>query len=183
MTNRPPILDVVGQYVSLRKSGRQYWAACPFHAEKTPSFAVDPDKDGGVFYCYSCHVGGDVITFVEKIEHVDFKTAAKKLGVKTYQPSRHLLEIKREAKQIAEWAVSTSVKICNAVREIGDEIRVCKLARSKPYTDHRLLAQHEAALIRSWAILTDLDDDLHQPKLAVGLWEQRAEIEALVEAL
>lgn len=181
MIQRPPILDVIGQYVTPRKSGRQYWALCPFHAEKTPSFAVDPEKD--VFYCHGCHVGGDAITFIQNIEGVDFKTAAKKLGVEVYRPSPEQLEVRREARKIASWAVATSVKICEALREIGDEISVCRMARTKPYTDQKLLAQHEAALIRQWEILTDLDEDLSQPKIALELWRQRTEIEAFVESL
>ena len=176
---RPPIAEVIGNHVELRKRGRQLWGLCPFHAEKTPSFAVDPEKE--VFYCHGCHAGGNVIEFVKLIEGIDFKTAAKNLGVKTYRPSPEQLEIQREAKRITSWAVITSMKICDVLREIGDEISVCRIVRTKPYTDHPLLEEHEKTLSRQWAILCDLDDDLHQPKLAVELWEQRADIDALVE--
>ena len=62
---RQPIIDVVGEFVTLQQHGHEFWGLCPFHAEKTPSFAVNPAKE--LFYCHGCHVGGDVITFIQKI--------------------------------------------------------------------------------------------------------------------
>lgn len=177
---RPPINDVISQYVDLRKIGREFWGLCPFHTEKTPSFAVNVEKD--VFYCHSCGSGGDVIRFIEKIEGIDFKTAVRRLGLETYRPSPAQLQVKREAKTIASWAHGTSSNLCDALREIGDEIRVCKLAREQSGAD-RDLVQHEASLIRQWAILTDLDDDLNDPKLALELWEHRADIDRLVGSI
>ena len=67
---RSSIEDVVSSYVNLRRSGRNLVGLCPFHGEKTPSFNVYADN--GTFYCYGCHAGGDVITFVRKIEHLDY---------------------------------------------------------------------------------------------------------------
>jgi DNA primase len=58
------IVDVISGYVPLKKEGRDYWACCPFHGEKTPSFSVSKEKQ--FFYCYGCHVGGDVFEFVMK---------------------------------------------------------------------------------------------------------------------
>jgi len=177
-----PILEVIASYgITPQKRGVEYWAICPFHDDKHPSLSVNADK--GVFLCRSCGVGGDVVEFVKRIEGVDFKTAAKRLGVESYRPSPQQQRVKAEARAITMWAVATSRKVCNALREIGDETSVCKLARSKPYTDQKLLAQHEAALIRQWAILTDIDDDLRTPKLAIELWRLRADIDAFVEGL
>ena len=62
-----PIVDVVGSYVPLTRKQNNYWACCPFHEEKTPSFSVSPDKE--FFYCFGCHAGGDVFQFVQKIEN------------------------------------------------------------------------------------------------------------------
>src|SRR5262247_1520387 len=83
------IVQVVNDYVPLKKAGRTYKGLCPFHAEKTPSFNVDPDK--GFFYCYGCHVGGDVFKFLELHEKVGFQDAvrmlAQKFGVSIPEPT------------------------------------------------------------------------------------------------
>jgi DNA primase len=69
--NLPEIASRYG--VNLRKCGKQLVALCPFHEEKTPSFTVTPAK--GLFHCFGCGAGGDVFTFVQRIEHVDFPRA------------------------------------------------------------------------------------------------------------
>jgi DNA primase len=72
------ILDVVGQYVQLKRSGRNYFGLCPFHSEKTPSFSVAPDKQ--IFYCFGCGAGGDVIKFMMEIEQLTFVEAVRHLA-------------------------------------------------------------------------------------------------------
>lgn len=72
------IVRVVGEYVRLRKAGKRYTGLCPFHTEKTPSFSVDPAMQ--FFYCHGCHVGGDVLTFVQKIENLSFFEARNALA-------------------------------------------------------------------------------------------------------
>jgi len=80
---RASILEVVSDYVSLRKSGANYQGLCPFHGEKTPSFNVNPGR--GIFHCFGCGVGGNAITFVAKMEGLSFPEAvkflAKRVGV------------------------------------------------------------------------------------------------------
>lgn len=71
------IVTVVGEYATLRKAGIYLKAPCPFHSEKTPSFTVSPHKE--IFYCFGCHAGGDVITFIAKAEHCTPLEAAKHL--------------------------------------------------------------------------------------------------------
>ncbi|MCO6452583.1 MAG: DNA primase [Caldilineales bacterium] len=79
--SRLDIVDVVGQYVALQKSGRNYKAVCPFHNEKTPSFYVFPDT--GTWHCFgACGTGGDVIRFIEKRENLDFREALRLLAAR-----------------------------------------------------------------------------------------------------
>ena len=62
------IVDVVGDYVSLKPKGHRHWACCPFHNEKTPSFEVDSRSQ--MYYCFGCHKGGNVFNFVMEMEHM-----------------------------------------------------------------------------------------------------------------
>lgn len=72
------IVDVVSQYVHLKRSGRNYFGLCPFHNEKSPSFSVSPDKQ--IFHCFGCGVGGNVFTFLMKIEGIGFVEAVQMLA-------------------------------------------------------------------------------------------------------
>lgn len=72
------IVEVISQYVHLKRSGRNYFGLCPFHNEKSPSFSVSPDKQ--IFHCFGCGVGGNVITFISKIEGIGFKEAVQNLA-------------------------------------------------------------------------------------------------------
>ncbi|MEY3033581.1 MAG: primase [Actinomycetota bacterium] len=72
------IVDVVQQYVTLRRTGRNWVGLCPFHAEKSGSFNVR--EETGRYKCFGCQAGGDVFTFVQEIEHVDFVSAVEKLA-------------------------------------------------------------------------------------------------------
>ncbi len=72
------IVELVGQYVKLRRVGSNWQGICPFHHEKTPSFNVNPERQN--FYCFGCHKGGDVFTFIQEMEGVSFPEALKFLG-------------------------------------------------------------------------------------------------------
>ena len=72
------IVDVISQYISLKRSGRNYFGLCPFHNEKSPSFSVSPDKQ--IFHCFGCGVGGNVISFISKIEGIGFKESIEVLA-------------------------------------------------------------------------------------------------------
>ena len=72
------IVDVISQYVHLKRSGRNFFGLCPFHNEKSPSFSVSPDKQ--IFHCFGCGVGGNVITFVSQIEGLNFVETVQMLA-------------------------------------------------------------------------------------------------------
>ncbi len=72
------IVDIIGSRVSLKKNGSRYVGLCPFHNEKTPSFSVTPQKQ--MFYCFGCHVGGNVFSFLQKYENCTFPEAMQILA-------------------------------------------------------------------------------------------------------
>jgi DNA primase len=78
------IVRVIQDYVTLKKKGASWMACCPFHKEKTPSFSVSPAKE--IFYCFGCHKGGNVFSFVMEMERVSFPEAIKLVADKTGMP-------------------------------------------------------------------------------------------------
>ena len=68
---------VIGKYVDLKRAGSNLTGCCPFHSEKTPSFTVFPERN---FYCFGCGAGGDVITFIMRIENLDYRSAVQHLA-------------------------------------------------------------------------------------------------------
>lgn len=72
------IVDIISQYVHLTRKGRNYFGLCPFHNEKSPSFSVSPDRQ--IFHCFGCGVGGNVYTFLMKIEGITFKESLEQLA-------------------------------------------------------------------------------------------------------
>jgi DNA primase len=87
------IVRVVQDYVTLKKKGANWMACCPFHKEKTPSFSVSPAKE--IFYCFGCHKGGSVFTFVMEIERVAFPDAIKIVAEKSGVPLPKLVDDSR----------------------------------------------------------------------------------------
>ncbi len=111
LKSRLDIVDVISDYVELKRAGQNYKGLCPFHTEKTPSFMVHPEKQR--FHCFGCGAGGDILSFVMKYENLSFqdslKLLAKKAGLdlKEYRfgngnekPREQLLEIQREASKV-----------------------------------------------------------------------------------
>jgi len=100
--SRADIASLIGEYVTLKKAGRNYLGLCPFHREKTPSFTVSPDKQ--MFYCFGCSEGGNVFSFLMKLNRLTFPEAvrhlAKKVGVVI--PERTMSREERERYSLAE---------------------------------------------------------------------------------
>ncbi len=99
--NHNDIVDVISQYVTLKRSGRNYMGLCPFHNEKSPSFSVSPDKQ--IFHCFGCGVGGNVFHFIMKTEDVNFyesiKILAERAGIKLPTVSGTVDEEKEKLKE------------------------------------------------------------------------------------
>ena len=98
------IVDVIGQYVKLTKKGSTYFGLCPFHNEKTPSFSVTDNGSKQMYYCFGCHKGGSVLTFLMKYENYSYIEAveylAKRAGIVLPQPDfRNNKKFAAEAKQ------------------------------------------------------------------------------------
>src|SRR5271169_2915493 len=95
------IVRVVGEYVRLKKSGQNFTGLCPFHGEKTPSFAVHPVKQ--IFHCFGCGKGGDVFSFVMEMEKCEFPDAirivAEKCGIAVPRPKDRSPEERKENQQ------------------------------------------------------------------------------------
>ena len=78
--DRSDIVETIGQYMALKKAGRNFKGLCPFHHEKTPSFVVNPDKQ--IFHCFGCATGGNVVGFVMRQERLEFPEAVRFLAAK-----------------------------------------------------------------------------------------------------
>ena len=115
---RASILEVVGDYITLRRSGANYLGLCPFHGEKSPSFNVNPAR--GIFHCFGCGVGGNVVTFVMRMEGITFpeavKLLAKRVGVVIEDRpltagEKRRLDEREELKRVVSAAVSYYRKV------------------------------------------------------------------------
>lgn len=102
--DRIDIVELVSESTDLVRKGSRYWGLCPFHSEKTPSFSVSAEKR--LFYCFGCHVGGNIFTFVMKRDNLSFKEAvevlAAKAGIEYVPKSDGAKKRKRDEERIIE---------------------------------------------------------------------------------
>jgi len=168
---KPSLVEIIGRYVQLRKSGKEWTGLCPFHSDtKTPNLSINEEK--GVFYCFACQESGDVISFVQKIEGVGFLEALSFLGMGQDQIQRPRNDaIKRLAATVSAWANEQFDKAQNLLREIGQRERI---AQELGWIDEIERCKRE------WDILCDLSDALQDPKEVMSLWAEREAIEAIL---
>ena len=118
------IVDVIGNYVELKKAGSSYKANCPFHGEKTPSFVVSPTKQ--FYHCFGCGVGGDAIKFVMEIEKLTYPEAIEKLAsmynfsLQYTKGSGDLHETKRVLEIVQKWYRSQLAQTPSAVAYLNE---------------------------------------------------------------
>ncbi|PYO58721.1 MAG: DNA primase, partial [Candidatus Rokuibacteriota bacterium] len=82
--SRLDIVELVGQFVNLKRAGQHWKGLCPFHAEKTPSFTVNPKR--GIFHCFGCHAGGDAFGFLMRHDRLGFPEAVRALAERAGVP-------------------------------------------------------------------------------------------------
>jgi DNA primase len=137
-----PVVDVVGETVVLKRAGSAYKGLCPFHAEKTPSFIVSPDRES--WHCFGCGEGGDIFTFLMRRDGVDFREAlsrlAEKAGVELSERSAKEDRLRRRLREALEAAIAW-------YREVLLQARQADAARR--YLDERGLT---AATLERFAI-------------------------------
>lgn len=98
------IVDIIGEYVTLKRKGVNYQACCPFHNEKTPSFVVSPSK--GVYKCFGCGKGGNAVTFLMEHENITYPEALKMVA------KRYGIEVKEKEMTDERCAATTTAKAC-----------------------------------------------------------------------
>jgi len=138
VAERLSITEIIGEYVSLKRSGSNFLGLCPFHGEKTPSFNVNPARE--IFHCFGCGAGGDIFTFVMKIEGISFPEALRKLAA-------------RAGVEIAERPLSDAEKQLKQERE---QQRAIMLLTAQHYRDI-LTRQPEGATARSYLQEREVD--------------------------
>jgi hypothetical protein len=168
--NKPSITQVIGERLELRKIGKEFMGHCPFHADKTPSFAVNEEKQ--VFFCHGCHVSGDVIDFVMKLDRVSFPDACAALGIARDVNAPAPDPVRQSALMLTQWLNEQASKAISLLREIDDRLR---LANELEWRDEAQI------LRRQGVILSMLAEDLQNPAFVLELWDCRNSVEFLTQ--
>src|SRR5690625_1441436 len=138
------VVDVVSNYVQLKRSGTNYFGLCPFHSEKTPSFSVNPNM--GILKCFGCGAGGDVFKFVMDVEHVDFPEAVRMLaeeaGIELPEDDNDAGRAASSEAETLEHALRLSARFFYRSEEHTSELQsrghlVCRLLLEKKKLAHK----------------------------------------------
>ena len=140
VAERLSIADIIGEYVALKRSGSNFLGLCPFHGEKTPSFNVNPARE--IFHCFGCGAGGDIFSFVMKIEGISFPDALRKLAA-------------RAGVTLDERPLSDAEKRANSERE---QQRALMLMTAEYYRE-TLTRRPEGMAARSYLVAREVDPE------------------------
>src|SRR6202158_4873038 len=129
------LVELAREHLALKKSGRRYVGLCPFHAEKSPSFSINPEQ--GVYYCFGCTASGDAITFVREVEHLDFVGAVERLAARAGIQLRYddaAYSENRKRRDRPHQAVAAAVAVYHERRMTHDDAgRARRYLRSRSY--------------------------------------------------
>lgn len=129
------IVTTISKYINLTRRGKTWWACCPFHFEKTPSFAVNEMEQ--YFHCFGCGASGDVVKFVEKYDSLDFYDACKKLAeyagmeLPTYQSDENFIKLKKKRERIYNMLVDVARYYYSNLKNPQSKIALDYLAKRR----------------------------------------------------
>ena len=174
--DRIDIVEVVSEYVNLKKTGKNYQGLCPFHQEKTPSFTVNPDNQ--FYYCFGCGKGGDIFNFIMEIENITFyeslKMLAKKANMDMPNKRRYSDQYNKKREKIFE-VHKLAAKFYNYLllnKQIGNE--AYKYLKNRGYTEKDIERFYIGYAPDSWHSLynflsnRDFDDQLLRESGLIG---------------
>lgn len=158
---KPDIVEIIlSEGIDLRERGRQFWGLCPFHAEKTPSFTVNRDK--GVWYCFGCGEGGEVIDFIMKLKDFGFKDAIAYLGLSHKLSSKHRKELeeqkirKKLIKRFKQWQECLYNFLSDIYRETEKALLSCQTIKQ---VEEFAWWYHSRPIVEYWLELLNGDED------------------------
>ena len=135
--DRLDIVDVVSQYVVLKKSGANYWGLCPFHNDKKPSMSVSPSR--GIFKCFSCGAGGDALSFLVKIQNREYKDVilelAEKYGIELPTKYHSSTDSKNQKKEMIKACQKAANFYTVELRSASDANKAMTYLRGRDITD------------------------------------------------
>ena len=135
--DRLDIVDVVSQYVVLKKSGANYWGICPFHNDKKPSMSVSPSR--GIFKCFSCGAGGDALSFLVKIQNREYKDVilelAEKYGIELPTKYHASADTKNQKKDMIKACRKAAMFYHSQLRSADDANKAMTALRKRDVTD------------------------------------------------
>lgn len=159
---KPDILATLEQEgVILRQRGRSFWALCPLHSEKTPSFKVNHERQ--TFHCFGCNRHGDVITFVMERHDLSFRDALTYLGIESVRIDQTLVAKRRERQALTHafraWERERRDELADILRTCRQDIVSKTLPLSEPEIEALAMLQEEIDYIEYlYDILCDRDD-------------------------